>query len=135
MKKIGLLLVIIVTMVLEALPMGAVLVFAPSAAERSRELFSYFDPTLLGYANFAPVVTAILTCIVLVLVVLSFKNERFLTYVFKFSLTASIVSSFPLTYGIDYFSIVGGIITGLLLVEGVLAKRSPQVKTNEEEDD
>lgn len=132
MKKIGLLLVIIVTMVLEALPMGAVLVFAPSAAERSRELFSYFDPTLLGYANFAPVVTAILTCIVLVLVVLSFKNERFLTYVFKFSLTASIVSSFPLTYGIDYFSIVGGIITGLLLVEGVLAKRSPQVKTNEE---
>ncbi len=128
MKKIGLLLVIIVTLVLEALPMGAVLVFALSPTDRSRQLFSYFDPVLLGYANFAPFVIVILTCAVLALVVLSFKNDKFLNYVFIFSVTASIVSLFQLMFGVEYFSIVGGIITGLLLVEGVLAKMSPQVK-------
>jgi hypothetical protein len=63
----------ILTLILEILPYGAVLNFMlPSADGTSvghfRKLYSYFDRTPFGYANFAPLITAVLSCIVLLLV-------------------------------------------------------------------
>ena len=61
MKKISLVVFPALTIVLEALPMGAVCTFAISPTERVRETFSYFSLIPFGYANFAPLITAIFT--------------------------------------------------------------------------
>ena len=57
-----------VTVVLELLPWGAVCVFAgaPGSPEgRVRETYSYFDPLPFGYANLGPLMTAVLSCVLL----------------------------------------------------------------------
>lgn len=76
MKKIRLLILPIITIVLEILPYGAVLVFATSPTDRVRETFSYFSLTPFGYANFAPFITAMLTCVVLLLALISIKQKK-----------------------------------------------------------
>jgi len=124
MKKIRLLILPIITIILQALPCGAVLVFAPSPTERVRETFSYFNLTPFGYANFAPFITALLTCIILLLALISIKLEKMRKVVFWLSLAAAIISLLPLVFGIDYYSVVGGIITITLAIESVLAKIS-----------
>ena len=63
MKKISLVVFPALTIVLEALPMGAVCTFAIFPTERVRETFSYFSLIPFGYANFAPLITAILTVV------------------------------------------------------------------------
>lgn len=44
--------------------------------------------------------------------------------VFWLSLAAAIISLLPLVFGIDYYSVAGGIITITLAIESVLAKIS-----------
>ncbi len=124
MKKIRLLILPIITIILQILPCGAVLVFAPSPTERVRETFSYFNLTPFGYANFAPFITALLTCIILLLALISIKLEKMRKAVFWLSLAAAIISLLPLVFGIDYYSVVGGIITITLVIESVFAKIS-----------
>ena len=124
MKKIRLLILPIITIILQILPCGAVLVFAPSPTERIRETFSYFNLTPFGYANFAPFITALLTCIILLLALISIKLEKMRKAVFWLSLAAAIISLLPLVFGIDYYSVAGGIITITLVIESVFAKIS-----------
>ena len=124
MKKIRLLILPIITIILQILPCGAVLVFAPSPTERARETFSYFNLTPFGYANFAPFITALLTCIILLLALISIKLEKMRKAVFWLSLAAAIISLLPLVFGKDYYSVVGGIITITLVIESVFAKIS-----------
>lgn len=69
-KRLPLLLFPVLALILEALPYGAVLQFARPAAAPLRELYSYFDLTPFGYANFAPLFTALGTCVLLVLLAL-----------------------------------------------------------------
>ena len=124
MKKIRLLLLPIVAIVLEMLPVGAVCVFASSPTERARETFSYFSFVPFGYANFAPLITAILTCVLFILALITIKKDKVKTAVFVAALIAAIVSLLPLVYGIDYYSIVGCLITISLVIECILAKIS-----------
>ena len=75
MKKRFLYLVLpIITLILEIIPYGAVCNFARPATDGSighfRELYSYFDMTPFGYANFSPLITGILSCFVLLLIVI-----------------------------------------------------------------
>ena len=53
MKKISLVVFPALTIVLEALPLGAVCTFAPSPTERVRETFSYFSLIPFGYAIYS----------------------------------------------------------------------------------
>ena len=122
MKKIRLLILPIITIILQILPCGAVLVFAPSPTERVRETFSYFNLTPFGYANFAPFITALLTCIILLLALISIKLEKMRKAVFWLSLATAIISLLPLVFGIDYYSVISGMITITLAIESVLAK-------------
>lgn len=50
-----------VALLLEILPIGAVMVFASSPSQRFTEVYSYFSLLLLGYANFTPMLTGIMT--------------------------------------------------------------------------
>ena len=110
---------LIATLILEILPYGAVCVFAPSPTETVRETFSYFDPLPFGYANFAPLLTAIVTCAILaLLVVYLFTGERRVMTVTKVMTGIAVLLSLcPLVLGVRYYSVVGAIITLSLVAE------------------
>lgn len=120
-KRIPYLLLLLLTLVLEILPYGAVCNFA-TETKTIRELYSYFDLTPYGYANFAPFLTAVLTCIILVLLaVWCFTGKRQIMSAAKVLLAVGAVLSLcPLLLGIDCFSVVGALITLSLLVEFLL---------------
>lgn len=136
MKKRLLLLVLpIITLILEIIPYGAVCNFARPATDGSighfRELYSYFDMTPFGYANFSPLITAILSCFVLLLVVIyCITGKKRVLLLVKNALPICIVISLcPLLYGIRFFSLVGALITISLLVELLLILRLTKVSS------
>ena len=131
-KRLLYLILPVVTLILEILPYGAVCNFARPATDGSighfRELYSYFDPLPFGYANFAPLMTAALTCILLLLILIycltgkktwavAAKNLLFVTY---------IISLGPLTLGLHFYSVVGALITISLVSEQFILQKHIQ---------
>ena len=106
----------LVVLILELLPNGAVLNFANPEGEPWRRTYSYFSMTPFGYANFGPFITAILTCILLVLVIIYlFKPRKGLnTAIMNVAGFATAASLMPLMFGIDYITVVGVVISVLL---------------------
>ncbi len=116
-KKIILLCTTIVTLILEILPYGAVCNFANPEGEPYRRTYSYFDLTPYGYANFAPLIVALLTCILLLLIVLSiFTRKPLRTPIIAVSSVATVLSLAPLLLGIAYFSLIGAFIFITLMI-------------------
>lgn len=118
-KRLLYLILPVITLILEILPYGAVCNFANPEGDPWRKTFSYFDMTPFGYANFAPLITAIITCLIFGLLVgycitgkqgwaAKAKNILYVGTVFSLG---------PLVFGISYFSIVGALITASLLAE------------------
>ena len=122
MKKIGLVVLPAITIVLELLPLGAVCIFATSPTERVKETFSYFSLTPFGYANFAPLITAILTVAIFLLSLFALKKSGALKALFVLSIIAAVISLLPLVYGLNYYTHVGALITVTLVIESILAK-------------
>ena len=122
MKKIGLVVLPAITIVLELLPLGAVCIFATSPTERVKETFSYFSLTPFGYANFAPLITAILTVAIFLLSLFALKKSGALKALFVLSIIAAVISLLPLVYGLNYYTLVGALITVTLVIESILAK-------------
>ena len=106
----------LVTLILELLPNGVVLNFANPEGEPWRRTYSYFSLTPFGYANVGPFITAILTCILLVLVAVYLLKPRngLNTAILNVSGFATAASLMPLMFGFDYISVIGVIITLLL---------------------
>ena len=98
------------------------MMFAASPSERVTETFSYFSLLPLGYANFVPLFVAIITCIILLLALISLKKTNYVKYVFLLSLTGIIFSIMPIMAGIDYLTYPGVGISLLLTIECVLAR-------------
>lgn len=69
-KRIIYLLLPIVTLILKIFPYGAVCNFADGPGNTIRKTFSYFSLVLFGYANFTPLITAIITCIMFILLII-----------------------------------------------------------------
>ena len=122
MKKISLVVFPALTIVLEALPLGAVCIFATSPTERVKETFSYFSLTPFGYANFAPLITAILTVVILLLSLISLKKDSVFNALFVLSIITAIISLMPLMYGLNNYSLVGALITIALVTESIFVK-------------
>lgn len=124
MKKRFLYLILpIITLILEILPYGAVCNFALDGGETHRQTFSYFDLVPFGYANFAPLCTALLTCIVLALVAVYWitGKRRVATAVRNLLLVCIVISVAPLViFGLNFFSVVGALITVSLIAEMLL---------------
>ena len=116
----------IVTLFLEFLPYGAVCNFAfpaeDGSIERMRQLYSYFDLVPFGYANFAPLITAIITCAIILLVTVYCitGKQKWATITKNALLICAAISLCPLLLGIQFFSIVGGLITASLICEFIL---------------
>lgn len=123
MKKFSLLPLPLLALVLELLPSGAVLIFAPGPEEHLRRTFSYFSLTVFGYANFAPFLTALLTCVLLILTLLQLfrPREKTLQALCVLSAVAFVLSLGPLVLGTDYFTLTGAIISAALAAQFVLS--------------
>ena len=117
-KRLLLLLLPALTLVLEALLWCGAAVWAPAAAPL-RELYSYFDLTPFGYANFAPLFTALGTCVLLVLLALyAGTGKRGLAAAARIAAgVCALVSLGPLLLGIRNYSVTGALITASLLAE------------------
>ena len=119
MKKSGIIFITVFAIFLELLPYGAVLIFAPSPVDTIKETYSYFIMVPVGYANSEPFVTAILTCILLALQIAEIiTNNRFIRkIIWLVSLGAVITSLAPVLFGFDYYTLTGGFITVVLIIE------------------
>ena len=109
-------------------------IFAPSPEERIRKTFSYFDPIPFGYANFAPFIVGLLTCVLIILIILALILKKELKVpIIVVSAVATILSIAPIFYGISYFSVVGIFITLSLLtttiVSCIITKATDKDKT------
>ncbi len=131
MKKRFLYLILpVVTLILEILPYGAVLNFARPATDGSighfRELYSYFDLTPFGYANFAPFITAVMTCIIFIMLLLYCITDkrRFAVIARNILWGCAVVSLGPLVLGVRYFSAIGLLITLTIIGELLLLHRA-----------
>ena len=104
------------TLIFELLPNGVVLNFVNPEGEPWRRTYSYFSLTPFGYANVGPFITAILTCILLVLVAVYLLKPRngLNTAILNVSGFATAASLMPLMFGFDYITVIGVIITLLL---------------------
>ena len=78
--------------------------------------------TPFGYANFSPLITAILSCFVLLLVVIyCITGKKRVLSLVKNTLPICItISLCPLLYGIRFFSLVGALISAVLFGEYLL---------------
>lgn len=116
----------IITIILEILPYGAVCNFALPATDgtigRFRELYSYFDLTPYGYANFAPFLTALISCVIFIFMFFYCitGGHRVLRIAKTFLFVGVFLSLCPLFFGISYFSVVGALITVSLISEYIL---------------
>ena len=118
-KRFKYLLLPIITLILEILPYGAVCTFAPSPTERIRKTFSYFDLIPFGYANFAPFLTAIITCAILAFLLAYWftGKDRMFAIAKGLLWVGTALSLCPLFYGANFFSVVGCLITITLVAQ------------------
>lgn len=122
-KKIITLAILLSALVLEILPYGAVLNFGNPEGEPFRATYSYFDLTPYGYANFGPLITAILTCVLLVIIILSILLKKdWSKPISVISVIAVLTSLAPLLFGIENFSLVGAMISACIIAIFVLSK-------------
>ena len=97
--------------------------FANPEGAPMQNTYSYFSLTPFGYANFGPFITAVFTCVLLVLAIIyAITNNRNVYVSVKIvSAIAVVTSLMPLLYGVDYFSLVGAIISAVLVVETIVS--------------
>lgn len=121
-KKLIMLCTTLIALVLEILPYGAVCNFANPEGEPWRRTYSYFDLTPFGYANFAPFIVALLTCVLIILIVVSLVAKKEMKApILAVSAIATVLSLAPLLYGIRFFSVVGALISVALAITAVVA--------------
>ncbi len=113
-KRLLYLLFPVIALILEILPYGAVCVFAAGPDGRIRRTYSYFDLIPFGYANFAPLLTAIVTCAILALLIIYLFAEkpRVLAATKVLACVGAVLSLCPL-----YYSLVGVLISICLFSE------------------
>ena len=110
-----------ISLILELLPLGAVLIFAPSPTERVIHTYSYFDLNLVGYANFSPMLTGILTVAVVILGITILcryeKAKKRKKAVFVCSVIAFVLSFVPLfMFSSDGMTMISYVISAAMAV-------------------
>ena len=107
-------------LVLEALPFGVRMLFAPGPETRIASYSAFFCFLPFGYGVFGPVIAALLTVLLLVAALLTRKQDR-VTGVTVLSAAALLAAISPLFYVPDTFTLCGGFICALLALELILS--------------
>ena len=122
-KKIITLAILLSALVLEILPYGAVCNFANPEGEPFRKTYSYFSMIPYGYGDFGPLITAILTCVLLVIIILSILLKKdWSRSISIISAIATLTSLAPLLFGFSNFSLVGAMISACILATFVISR-------------
>ena len=122
-KKMITLALLLSALVLEILPYGAVCNFGNPEGEPWRVTYSYFSMIPYGYGDFGPLITAILTCIMLIIIVISILIKKDWNKSIRvISVIATLTSLAPLMFGISNFSIVGVMISACILAAFVISR-------------
>ena len=118
---------------LEIFTKAAVMVTAPGPDIRVRSFYSYFDlAVFFGGAVFPPLITAVLTCVLLILGFAALKNKKAQVALCILAPITFVVSLLPLLYGVRYYSLLGSCISLALLLSALCAiwamerKKQPQ---------
>ena len=125
MKKIRFLLPVcpLAAVMLELLPYGVVLRFGQPDGEPIRQTFSYFSLMPYGYATFSPLITAVMSSVLLILALAAVIRPRAkrLRANGNLAATAAVLSIAPwVMRGFPYFTAIGGLVTLLLALHTVL---------------
>ena len=119
--------------ILEVLPYGAVLKFAPGPNTTKLAYFSYFSLVPFGYANFAPFITAALTVMLTIWTLVMFfvdrKAKGARNALFIAITVTAVISVCPIMFGIDYITGIGVGITVLLTAAAVF-RAAANAKSN-----
>ena len=122
-KKMITLALLLSALVLEILPYGAVCNFGNPEGEPWRVTYSYFSMIPYGYGDFGPLITAILTCIMLIIIVISILIKKdWNKSISIISVIATLTSLAPLMFGFSNFSIVGAMISAGILATFVISR-------------
>ena len=122
-KKMITLALLLSALVLEILPYGAVLNFANPEGDTWRKTYSYFSLIPYGYANFGPLITAVLTCVLLIIIILSIILKKdWNKTISVISVIATLTSLAPLMFGFSNFSIIGAMISTCILATFVISR-------------
>ena len=101
---------------------AAVLVSAPGPGLHIRTMYSYFAPTVaFGGAVFPPLITAILTCVLLILGFAAIKNRKAGVALCILAPITFLVSLLTLLYGVRYYSLLAACISLCLLLSAIFA--------------
>ena len=109
----------VIAIILEALPGGAVLIFSDGSGNGIISTYSYFSLTPFGYANFAPLITGLLTIALLVMVIAGFVragSKKLRTAIIVVNATAVLTSISPLIYGVHYYNTISAAVTTMLVL-------------------
>lgn len=121
MKKLTYLILPIITIIFEALPFGVICNVPAVEGEAYNNKFSYFSSMPINYGNFAPFMTAILTCIfILLLLIYCFTNKKQLLNIAKYLVCASAGFALGALFGGIKITSIGIIITVTLILEAIL---------------
>ncbi|MBQ3228764.1 MAG: hypothetical protein IJB43_09290 [Clostridia bacterium] len=122
-KKIITLALLLSALILETLPYGAVCNFANPEGEPWRKTYSYFSMIPYGYGDFGPLITALFTCVLLVILVLSLLlKKNWSKSISIISAIATLTSLAPLMFGFSNFSLVGAMISACILATFVISR-------------
>ena len=125
-----LLAITVMILILELLPYGAVLEFAHMSPELTlgyyEEHFSYFDPMVYGHGHFGPLITAVLTCMLAVITVITvfFENRAVRIALRVVSVLTLLFSLTPVLTGC--YSPVGMAISALLVVTCIISLKKEE---------
>lgn len=110
-----------VALVLEILPIGSVMVFAPSPDERVTRIYSYFSLLPVGYANVTPMLTGILTIVIIVMGIIAVfkfdKSSKLRKVAFICSVISFLFSIIPLfLFGMVGMTVASYAVSGAILL-------------------
>lgn len=119
-------LTMVAAVVLQVLPISAVLVFR-GPTYYNRNLYSCFDLTLVGYANGAPFLSAVLTVVILVLMAVVWigKKNGLRNGIFVCTIVSGALMLVPpVLFGLEYLTAAGLAITLLQFISAALQARA-----------
>lgn len=122
-----------VILVLECLPAGVILIFADGPDTRITRTFSYFSLVPFGYAQFFPLITAMLTVVIAVFSAISFISNYRIVKLQDGAFTCSIVALITSVlswamFGADRITVIG-IAISILLFISILSQAFSNRKT------
>lgn len=113
----------LIAIILMATPFGVAMTFAPGPTERVTKYFSYFSMMPLGYGNWFPVITALLSIAVFFLLLVGIKKAN-TRRVVQVCLTICIIASLLSWLIFNSISIVGACVAAFHII--VLVLQIPQ---------